>query len=73
VLGGCGPSEAHRGPTPVWLNDATGNNAPDGLPYVVADPAAAGFIFGYPLRAGHPVNPSNKILWASARPAMALP
>jgi hypothetical protein len=38
--------------------------APADLPYVVAVPqTAAGFIFGYPLRAGHPVNPSNKILW----------
>jgi hypothetical protein len=74
VSGGCGTSVAHRGPIPVWQNDATDNNAPDGLPYVVADPAtAAGFIFGYPLRAGHPVNPSNKILWAVRTPAMALP
>jgi len=38
--------------------------APADLPYVLAVPqTAAGFIFGYPLRAGHPVNPSNKILW----------
>ena len=22
-----------------------------------------GFVYGYPLRAGHPANPSNKILW----------
>ena len=22
-----------------------------------------GFLYGYPLRAGHPENPSNKILW----------
>jgi hypothetical protein len=34
------------------------------LPHVIATPAdAAGFIFGYPLRAGHPDNPTNKILW----------
>ncbi len=30
----------------------------------MASPAvAAGFLFGYPLRAGHPDNPSNKVLW----------
>jgi hypothetical protein len=64
VAGGCGATVAYRGTIPAWLNEATGNNAPDGLPYVVAAPAmAAGFIFGYPLRAGHPANPANKILW----------
>jgi hypothetical protein len=53
VSGGCGATVAHRGAIPAWLNEATGDNAPDGLPYVVAAPAtAAGFIFGYPLRAG---------------------
>jgi hypothetical protein len=29
---------------------------------------AAAFIFGYPLRAGHPENPSNKILWVVRQP-----
>ena len=43
--------------------------APADLPYVLAVPqTAAGFIFGYPLRAGHPVNPSNKILWVVDSP-----
>jgi hypothetical protein len=44
-------------------------STPDGLPYVVAAPAtAAGFIFGSPLRAGHPTNPDNKILWVVRTP-----
>jgi hypothetical protein len=40
------------------------------VPYVVATPAqAAGFLFGYPLRAGAAVeNPNNKILWVVGQP-----
>jgi len=69
VSGGCGATVAYRGTIPTWLNEASGHNAPSGLPYVVADPAtAAGFIFGYPLRAGHPTNPTNKILWVVRTP-----
>jgi hypothetical protein len=49
---------------PSWLDDAGAHNNPDGVPYVVGvPPHAAGFIFGYPLRAGHPQDPTNKILW----------
>jgi hypothetical protein len=29
---------------------------------------AAGFLFGYPLRAGHPQNRRNKILWVMGLP-----
>jgi hypothetical protein len=44
------------------------------LPYVTAvDQTAAGFIFGYPLRAGHPINPSNKILWVVGFPRNGSP
>jgi hypothetical protein len=69
VAGGCGATVAYRGAIPAWLIEATGNNAPDGLPYVVAVPAmAAGFIFGNPLRAGHPTDPANKILWVVRTP-----
>ena len=64
VDGGCGTTRAWRGSIPVELERAAGDNAPHGLPVVYADPpVVAGFIFGYPLRAGHPTVPSNKILW----------
>jgi hypothetical protein len=34
------------------------------VPYVLGTPpSVGGAIFGYPLRAGHPTNPANKILW----------
>lgn len=69
TAGGCGQTQAYQGPVPAWLDLATGHNVPRGLPYVIGIPdAAAGFIFGYPLRAGHPQNPSNKILWAVRTP-----
>ncbi|HEX3630839.1 MAG TPA: hypothetical protein VHW91_10240 [Candidatus Dormibacteraeota bacterium] len=61
---GCGSTAVLAGGIPQWLNDAGGHNNPLGVPYVIAQPPlAAGFLFGYPLHAGHPNNPSNKILW----------
>ncbi len=58
---GCGSTSIFNGTPPDWLN--TPNN-PVGLPYVLAKPPeAAGFLFAQPLRAGHPGNPANKILW----------
>jgi hypothetical protein len=69
VRGGCGLSQVLKGGVPAWLDDAGAHNNPDFLPYAVATPAtAAGFLFGYPLRAGHPDNPANKILWVVALP-----
>jgi hypothetical protein len=74
AAGGCGATVAYRGAIPAWLNEATGNNAPDGLPYVVAASAmTAGFIFGHPLRAGHPADPANKILWVVRTPREGAP
>ena len=69
VPGGCGATPVVRGGEPEWLGDAGAHNNPKGLPYVVAaEQTAAGFIFGYPLRAGHPENPANKILWVVRLP-----
>ena len=62
--GGCGPTAVVQGAIPQWLDDAGGHNNPLGVPYAVAHPPlAAGFLFGGPLRAGHPADPTNKILW----------
>jgi hypothetical protein len=60
----------YEGGIPSWLDDAGGHNNPAILPYVLAVPAksAAGFLFGHLLRAGHPQNPSNKILWVVGYP-----
>jgi hypothetical protein len=69
VPGGCGATHTYRGHAPGWLEEAGAHNNPNGLPYALAVPeTAAGFIFGYPLRAGHPSNPANKILWVVRSP-----
>jgi hypothetical protein len=63
---GCGSTRLHRGHTPGWTAPAwaASSGAPTGLPYAVGvHDRAAAFVFGYPLRAGHPSDPSNKILW----------
>jgi len=66
--GGCGSTQARVGAVPAWLDAAAGHNVPQ-LPYVIAVPAsAAGFLFARPLRAGHPENPANKILWVVRTP-----
>jgi hypothetical protein len=62
--GGCGSTQAHKGGVPAWVEVAGAHNNPDFLPYVITDPPiAAAFLWASPLRAGHPENPSNKILW----------
>lgn len=69
VAGGCGATHVYSGHEPPWLDTAGAHNNPTGVPYVLAvEQTAAGFIFGYPLRTGHPSNPSNKILWVVGLP-----
>jgi hypothetical protein len=68
-FGTCGSTTVVQGSIPQWLDDAGGHNNPTGLPYVIAHPElAAGFLFAHPLRAGHPENPANKILWVVRTP-----
>lgn len=64
VSGGCGYTMAYMGAIPDWIDEAAGHNPPRGLPFVPAvPPIAAAFLFGHPLRAGHPKSSANKILW----------
>jgi hypothetical protein len=64
VSGGCGSTSVLMGGIPAWLDEAGAHNNPIGSPYAISNPeVAAGFLFGYPLRSGHPENPTNKILW----------
>lgn len=64
VDGGCGTTRMWKGTVPPALESAAAQNAPHGPPVAIARPAIlAGFVFGYPLRAGHPESPSNKVLW----------
>ena len=66
---GCGSTAVVRGGIPAWLETAGGHNNPTGLRYVIGHPPlVAGFLFSDPLRAGHPENPSNKVLWVVRTP-----
>jgi hypothetical protein len=65
-LASCGATVLHRGSPPPWTASAWASSSgpPSSLPYgTTARANAAAFIFGYPLRAGDPSNPANKILW----------
>src|SRR5579884_1033633 len=72
VPGGCGTTKLYRGPAPA--RTAQSNPPTDSaLPYAVAaDGIAIGFLFRYPLLAGHPTNPRNKILWIVRTPGSGL-
>ena len=63
---GCGGTALQSEDAPPWVT-----GPPKGLRYA-EDPngVVAAFLFGDPLRAGSPTNPSNKILWA-LRPSLA--
>lgn len=68
VAGGCGSTQVYRDGVPAWLMDAAGGGSGLGaLPYVIAHPTVAGgFLFSFPLQAGHPRG--NKVLWAVRTP-----
>ena len=61
----CAPAAIHHGAPPRWTAAAWSSSSPDfRVPYALAsDDAAAAFFFAPSLRAGHPENPSNKVLW----------
>ena len=65
-VGGRGvPAPIHHGPPPAWTAAAWSDSSPGfTVPYALAsDDAAGAFFVANPLRAGHPRNPSNKVLW----------
>jgi len=68
--GGCGATPLLLGPAPGWASSAD----PPPIRYALARRAqAAGFLFGYPLVAGHPGPHSDKILWVVASPRGGMP
>lgn len=70
VLSGCAAGALHAGSGPIW---ASHSNPPSSTWYVVgAHQTATAFIFGFPLRAGHPGQTQNKILWILRAPGTAL-
>jgi hypothetical protein len=72
---GCGGTPVHHGAPPAWTAPAWADSSPGfTLPYALASgDAAAAFFFANPLRAGHPTNPSNKILWVVRYPRNGKP
>jgi hypothetical protein len=63
--GPCVPAPVHTGAPPRWTAAAWADSSPGfRIPYSLASgDAAAAFWFASRLRAGHPENPSNKVLW----------
>jgi hypothetical protein len=64
IAASCAATSISRGEAPAWLDQASGHNSPVGVPFAIdGAQTVVGFLFGNPLRAGHPENPANKILW----------
>ena len=60
AAGGCGPRPLLSGARPAW----TASARPPPMIYVLGrHQQVAGFLFGFPLMAGHPEPFSDKILW----------
>jgi hypothetical protein len=73
MTGGCGSTRVVKGGAPAWMRELEGTSTyTDVVPYALGSPpTAAAVVFGYPLRSGHPQNPSNKILWLVSLPPRA--
>jgi hypothetical protein len=61
----CVPAPMHTGAPPAWTAAAFSDSSPGfRVPYALASgDTAAAFFFAPKLRAGHPSNPANKVLW----------
>lgn len=79
VAGGCGTTRLHHGLLPGWAQPAYSSGSSGGSgappwPFAVADKGTAvAVMFAFPLRAGRPTDPANKILWIMRRPRHGLP
>ena len=71
----CVPTAIHRGAPPKWTAAAWSDSSPGfTLPYALASHVAAAAFFWTPtLRAGHPTNPTNKVLWVVRYPRHGQP
>jgi hypothetical protein len=66
----CVPAPIQHGAPPSWSQAAWSASSPDfRIPYALASGDTAGaFFFADPIHAGHPENPSNKVLWVVGSP-----
>jgi hypothetical protein len=70
VAGGCAATGLLLGASPAWARSAR----PPAIRYALSDEGnAAAYLFGYPLRAGSPADPDDKVLWVVRRPRDGLP
>lgn len=73
----CTTTPLHRGAVPRWTAPAWSTSSPgfaSHLHYALsAGGNVVGVLFGYPLRAGRPENPANKILWIVRQPRRGQP
>jgi hypothetical protein len=71
VAAGCGTTTLHRGRVPTWALPAFSLSGTKSTqwPYVMAHHGTAmAVVFGFPLHAGEPTNPRNKVLWVMRLP-----
>jgi hypothetical protein len=76
VAGGCGATKLYRGRVPAWTAAAFSNSSPGPPPWPYAlsgRGTVVAIVFGYPLRAGDPSDPANKILWIMRLPRRGSP
>jgi hypothetical protein len=71
----CVPAPLYQGSPPAWTAPAWANSSP-GLTATYALTSghlAVAIFFANPLRAGHPTNPTNKVLWIVRLPRNGKP
>jgi hypothetical protein len=69
LAGSCTGTAITQGGAPSWADAAGVHINPTGLPLAVDQAqTVVGFLYGYPLRAGHPTSPTNKVLWVVRLP-----
>lgn len=76
VAAGCGATRVARGSVPGWTAPAFRDSSSLIPPWphaVSARGNVVAILFGYPLRAGHPTNRANKILWIMRLPRHGSP
>lgn len=67
--GPCRPAPIHRGAPPDWTAPAwSSSSGPLRIPYALTSGETAAAFFWARLRAGHPDNPFNKVLWVVRAP-----
>jgi hypothetical protein len=76
AVAGCGVTKIDHGPIPAWtapaFSDSSSRTPP--WPHAVSEHGdVVAVVFGYPLRAGRPTNPANKVLWIMRLPRNGSP